>query len=192
MCNLGRGNTFSILGGGRGQAGSSSSSKLTIAVDGAVCTWLLAVALDLFPTTLVAGSGDSTALLERHGGGGVAGSRAVFNIQVGLDAFGGRRGILDRPVRDGQRGGLVVRHGGLICGAEATMGLRRDDYAWRGQAQGSRVKEVGRCAEEARGATLKRQNLQSSVSSFFDQTSVAVDINSRGACRLGATGMGEK
>lgn len=86
-------------------------TRLTITVDGAVCTGLLAVTLDLFSATFVAGSGDSTALLyalRRN----IADGGTVIEFDVRLDAIGRRGGVVDSPVRDGQRGGLVVRHVG--------------------------------------------------------------------------------
>lgn len=110
--------------------------KLTIAVDGAVRTRLLAVTLDLLSPTLVAGSGDSPALLDGLRGD-ITSSSAVINVEVGFYAVGWGGCILDGPVCDGQRGRLVVGHGeSAVGGAEARIRLaggRNDDgakYVW--------------------------------------------------------------
>ncbi len=61
--------------------------RLTITVDRAVCTGLLAVTLDLFSTTFVAGSGDSTALLyglRRN----ITDGGTVIELDIRLDAVG--------------------------------------------------------------------------------------------------------
>ena len=52
------------------------SVSLTVTIYVAVCTWLLPIAFDFFPSAFVAGSGDTPTLLHRHqnlgglGGGG--------------------------------------------------------------------------------------------------------------------------
>lgn len=99
------------------------SSIRTVTVDGAVGAGLLAVTLDLLAATLVASAGDSSAFLDglRRRRFAVGGHLLVLDI--GLDALGRRRGILDGPVAGGLRldgGRLVVGHVGGerygVCG----------------------------------------------------------------------------
>lgn len=88
-----------------------------------MCTGLLAVTLDLFASTLIAGSGDSTSFLYGLGGRDIADRGAIIDFKIGFNTVGRRRRILDRPVRHGQRGGLVVRHVDAESGAGATIEL---------------------------------------------------------------------
>ena len=41
---------------------------LTVTIHRAVCTWLLPIALDFFPSALIAGSGHAPTLLHGHCG----------------------------------------------------------------------------------------------------------------------------
>jgi hypothetical protein len=94
----------------------SNSERLTIAIDSAMGAWLLAIALDLFPSAFITRAGHSPALLHRA-------SVQLLRLfgSFGAVVIGGRRcliGTIDGVVL----GGLIVA---TLCGRACGLNFNR-------------------------------------------------------------------
>ena len=65
-CNLGHGIVSLVHSRATGAHFEQRHTILTVTVHGAVCTWLLPIALDFLPSAFIASSGHAPTLLHGH------------------------------------------------------------------------------------------------------------------------------